>query len=436
MSIERRRGFLRRSATAAVAASALVHSSVEARAREVRKLRLGAIGCGGQGTSLLKTFAQMPDVELAYVCDPDDARGAKAAEAVKGHAEPKVVRDLRTILDDASIDAVTVATPDHWHGPATLLALAAGKHVYVEKPCSHNLREGRLMVAAAAATGRVVQVGTQARSTAFIAQVFDKLRQGAIGEVLVAKAWNSQRRKDIGRMQPSVAPAGFDYDLWVGPAPMVPFQANRHHYTWHWWYDFGTGDGGNDGVHEIDVARWGLGVDTHPARITALGGKLGFDDDQQFPDTQYAVFQWDASQGAAAKQLIFEMRIWSPYRQEGYENGCAFYGRDGMLLLGKGEGYKLFGPKNKLIEEQSGTVDTQAHRRNFIDCVLSGATPNADITVGHLSASLCHLANIATRTGRTLRFDGAKEQVVADDEANALIRRTYREGHWAVPKGV
>ena len=436
MSIERRRGFLRRSATAAAAASALVHSSVEARVREVRKLRLGAIGCGGQGTSLLKTFAQMPDVELAYVCDPDDARGAKAAEAVKGHAEPKVVRDLRTILDDASIDAVTVATPDHWHGPATLLALAAGKHVYVEKPCSHNLREGRLMVEAAAAAGRVVQVGTQARSTAFIAQVFDKLRQGAIGEVLAAKAWNSQRRKDIGRMQPSEAPAGFDYDLWVGPAPMVPFQANRHHYTWHWWYDFGTGDGGNDGVHEIDVARWGLGVDTHPARITALGGKLGFDDDQQFPDTQYAVFQWDTAGGAAAKQLIFEMRIWSPYRQEGYENGCAFYGRDGMLLLGKGEGYKLFGPKNTLIEEKSGTVDTQAHRRNFIDCVLSGAKPNADITVGHLSASLCHLANIATRTGRTLRFDGSHEQVVADDEANALIRRTYRDGHWAVPKGV
>ena len=335
MSQAPRRTFIKQTALSAVAASTLVHTSREARAAEGRKIRMGAIGCGGQGTSLLKTFAAMPDVELAYVCDPDDARGQKAAEAVKEHAKPQVVRDLRQILDDKSIDAVTVATPDHWHGPAALLALEAGKHVYVEKPCSHNIREGRLMIEAAAKAGRVVQVGTQARSTAYIGEVFEKLKQGVIGEVLVAKAWNSQRRKDIGHMQPSEAPGGFDYDLWVGPAPMVPFQANRHHYTWHWWYDFGTGDGGNDGVHEIDVARWGLGVDEHPSRATALGGKLGFNDDQQFPDTQYAVFHWDAPQGGTAKELVFEMRIWSPYRQDGFENGCAFYGREGVPHLGR-----------------------------------------------------------------------------------------------------
>ncbi len=430
-----RREFLEQSTVALAAASAMVHTSSEARAAEGRTITMAGIGCGGQGTSLIKTFAEMPDVKLAYVCDPDEARAAKAADAVKERQSPQTVSDLRRVLDDPKVEAVTVATPDHWHAPATILALEAGKHVYVEKPCSHNIREGRLMVEAAERTKKVVQVGTQSRSTPFIREVFAKLQGGIIGEIVVAKAWNSQRRKDIGHLQPSEAPGGFDYDLWIGPAPMVPFQANRQHYNWHWWYDFGTGDAGNDGVHELDVARWGLGVDVHPSRVAAIGGKYGFDDDQQFSDTLYTAFDYP-SDGAVGhkKQLIFEMRIWSPYKQEGYDNGCAFYGTNGMLLLGKNGGYKLFGPGSKLLEEADGKVDTQAHRRNFIDCILNGNKPNADILTGHLSATLCHLANIAARTGRTLQFDPAKEEIVGDAEAAALVGRTYREGHWAVPK--
>ncbi|MBL9084069.1 MAG: Gfo/Idh/MocA family oxidoreductase [Planctomycetales bacterium] len=430
-----RREFLERSGVALAAASTMVHTSTPAQAAEGQSVTLASIGVGGQGSSLLKTFADMPDVKVAYVCDPDEARAAKAAESIKDKQSPQTLADLRRVLDDPKVDAVVVATPDHWHGPATLLALAAGKHVYVEKPCSHNIREGRLMVEAAERAKKVVQVGTQSRSTGYIRDIFAKLHGGIIGEIVVAKAWNSQRRKDIGHLQPSEAPAGFDHDLWIGPAPMQPFQANRQHYNWHWWYDFGTGDAGNDGVHELDVARWGLGVDGHPSRVAAIGGKYGFDDDQQFPDTLYTSFDYPGNGSVGQKkQLIFEMRIWSPYKQEGFDNGCAFYGREGMLLLGKNGGYKLFGPGSKLIEEQTGKVDTQAHRRNFIDCIYSGAKPNADILTGHVSATLCHLANIAARVGRSLEFDPAKEEIVGDVEAQKLVGRTYREGHWAVPK--
>lgn len=427
-----RRTFLHGSSAAVAAAvsTGVVHASAN------EKIVMGAIGCGGQGTYLARSFAGQKDVEIAYVCDPDQGRAANAAEQIhkaSGKA-PKVVADLRQVLDDKAVDAVTVATPDHWHGPATILACKAGKHVYVEKPCAHNLREGRLMVEAARRHNRVVQVGTQSRSSGPIAEAMQLLDDGAIGEVLVAKAWNSQLRANIGHARPGSPPGGFDYDLWLGPAPFVPFQSNRHHYTWHWWYDFGTGDIGNDGVHDIDVARWGLGVTEHPTSIATIGAKLFFDDDQQFPDTHYVVFEYPGSgRTGSIRQLVFEQRIWSPYRQEGYENGNAFYGTKGMLLLGKQDGWKLFGPRNQLIKEQKAGGFGPPHHRNFLDCVKTGKRPNADIEIGHLSAALCHLANIAARLRRTLQLDPKTERFVGDDAADRLLARTYREGHWAVP---
>ena len=231
---------------------------------------------------------------------------------------------LRKVLDDSEVDAVYIATPDHWHAPAAILALAAGKHVYVEKPCCHNVREGRLMVEAAKRAGKVLQVGTQSRSAPFLQEAIQRLHEGAIGEVLVAKAWNSQRRGSIGKTQPSQPPPQLDFDRWVGPAPMVPYRSNMLPGIWRWWYDFGCGDIGNDGVHDIDVALWGLGVKTHPTRVTCLGGKNFFDDDQQFPDTQYAICEYprDGAPSGRTTQLIFEQRIWSPYLQEGYEEWC------------------------------------------------------------------------------------------------------------------
>ncbi len=400
---------------------------------------LGVIGPGGMGTNHLKQLCARKDVTVAYVCDVDAKRlatAAKLVESATGKA-PKAVPDLRHLLDDRSVDGVFIATPDHWHAPASILALDAGKHVYVEKPCCHNIREGRLMADAVKRSGKCLQVGTQSRSAPFVQEAMRRIREGEIGEVLVAKAWNSQLRRSIGKSKPSDPPKHLDFDLWLGPAPVVPYRANLLPGIWRWWYDFGCGDIGNDGVHDIDVALWGLGVVTHPERITCLGGKYFFDDDQQFPDTQYAVFEYP-SEGKATrpKQLIFEQRIWSPYVQEGYENGAAFYGTKGMLVIGHSVGWKLYGPRNKLMAEKTGQPDLVAHHSNFLDCVRGVQKQlAADVTAGHLAATIVHLANISTRVGRTLRFDPKNEQILNDTEAARMVRRTYREGHWAVPRG-
>lgn len=440
MSVTHRRGFLQQAslgaATAAAAAQWAVHVSA---ADTPRKTVVALIGCGGRGTGVASTFARQPDVEVAYACDVEAARAESAAQklgAIAGPA-PRTIADLREVLKDERVQAVIVATPDHWHGPATLLALEAGKHVYVEKPCSHNIREGRLMIEAARRHKLVVQTGTQSRSGPHVHEAMKRLRDGAIGDVLVAKAWNSQKRRDIGHGAASEPPNGFDFDTWQGPAPRRPYQANLHRYGWHWVFDYGTGDMGNDGVHDIDLARWGLGVETHPARVLASGGKYFFDDDQQFPDNQYVVFEYPGD-GAVGhqRQLIFEQRIWSPYRQEGYENGNAFYGTKGMLLLGKGDGWQLFGAKNKLLE-RGEVVDREVpHARNFLECMRTGERPTADVEIGHFSASLCHLGNLATRLGRPLTFDGRAEQIVGDDEANRLVRRQYAPDHWSVPRDI
>lgn len=437
-----RRHFIKTASVAALGAASVARASTSPN----EKIIVGMIGTGGRGTGLADTMARHPDAEVAFVCDVDQERAQACAARVEkaGGKAPQIVSDLRKVLDSKDVDAVVVATPDHWHAPATILACNAGKHVYVEKPCSHNIREGRLMLEAARKHNKVVQVGTQARNTVHVQKAMEVIKSGAIGEVLMAKAWDIQRRRDIGKGSPGQAPANLDYDMWVGPAPMVPYQSNLLHYNWHWRYAFGTGDMGNDGAHEMDLALWGLGVETHPSTVSAMGGKLFFDDDQEFPDTQTAVFDFPASgPNGKRKQMIFELRIWTPYDQEGYDNGNAFYGTKGMLVLGKNESYCLYGEGNKLIEEvklsetkpasgPSGT--TAAQQRDFLDCIRSGARPKADIEVGHRAATACHLANIATRLNRTLQFDPVKEQIIGDAEANALVGRTYREGgHWAIP---
>jgi predicted dehydrogenase len=266
-------------------------------------------------------------------------------------------------------------------------------------------------------------------------EAIERVHSGEIGEVLVSKAWNSQLRRSIGKTQPTSPPSNLDFDAWLGPAAVVPYRTNLLHGVWRWWYDFGCGDIGNDGVHDIDVAVWGLGVDTHPATISCLGGKYFFDDDQQFPDTQYAVFEYPVPGKCVKKQLIFEQRIWSPYVQEGYENGAAFYGTKGMMIVGHSVGWKLYGPRNKLIDEKTGGPDLAAHHQNFFDCIRGQQKQtNANVQAGFLSASLVHLANIAARTGRVLQFDPEREQILNDPAADKMLGRTYREGHWAIPR--
>jgi predicted dehydrogenase len=438
MNAPQRRDFLKTAGVGAIALTVARH----ARARDANELiNVGVIGTGGMGTAHVRELAARKDCRLTYVCDVDKDRLASAVQAaasISGTAA-RAVDDLRVILDDPSVDAVFIATPDHWHAPASILALDAGKHVYVEKPCCHNIREGRLMCDAVARSGKLLQVGTQSRSTEMVREAIQRVTSGEIGEVLVAKAWNSQRRRSIGRSQPSDPPPQLDYDMWIGPAPMVPYRENMLPGIWRWWYDFGCGDIGNDGVHDIDVALWGFGVEAHPIRVTCFGGKTFFDDDQQFPDTQYGVFEYETGgqPEGRRKQFVFEQRIWSPYMQEGYENGAAFYGTEGCLIIGHTAGWRLYGPEDKLIAQRTGSVDLVAHHTNFLDCIRGDQHHlNADVAVGHRAASIVHLANIAARSGEVLHFDPQREQITNNRPANDLVRRQYRDGHWAVPKGI
>jgi len=394
------------------------------------RIRVGIIGCQ-RGDLLAKNFAEL-GAEITHLCDPDEARLARTK---KKYPAAQAAADMRRMLDDASVDAVIVATPDHWHAPAAILACQAGKHIYLEKPCSHNIREGRWTLDAIRRHKRICQVGMQCRSTPFILDAIGLIHDGAIGELLTASAWNSQLRNNIGHVAPSDPPAGFDYDLWVGPASWQPYRKNCHHYTWHWWYNFGTGDAGNDGVHELDIARWALGIDTHPDRIAGYGRKLFFDDDQQFPDTQNIVFSFPKDGRGRERIITYEQRIWSPYFQGGCENGVTIYGTDGYLTLSKTDGWQLYGPQNKLIRQETGSYEILTHARIFLDAIRGDAQPNADAETGHRSTTLVHLANIVSRCGRgELRFNPQAERFIDCPEADNLLGRNYREAHWATPK--
>ncbi|MCE9531803.1 MAG: Gfo/Idh/MocA family oxidoreductase, partial [Planctomycetes bacterium] len=398
-----RRSFLQ---TSVVTAASLAAAS-RAVAADGQKLVIGVIGPGGMGSNHLRLLSARKDIEIAYGCDVDTLKLDKASKTVEtamGKA-PKAVKDMRQIYDDKKVDAVFIATPDHWHAPATILGLDAGKHVYVEKPCSHNIREGRLMIEAQKRSGKVLQVGTQSRSTPTVKEAIDRLAGGEIGDVLTTRVWNSQLRGNIGKLKPSKPPETLDFDTWCGPAPLVDYRANLLPGRWRWFKGFGAGDIANDGVHDLDVALWGLGVTTHPSRVACFAGKYFFDDDQEWPDTQNALFEYDLD--GKKKQLVFEQRIWSPYVQEDYENGCAWFGTKGVLICGHTVGWKMYGPKNKLIAEKKGYVDLPAHHTNFFANIRGEQKQlNAPIEVGHLSASLCHLANISHLLGgRSLDFD-------------------------------
>jgi len=396
------------------------------------RLNVAIIGVRGRGRALAGGLAKLNDVSIEYLVDVDERVMTAAMDVVEkeGKKRPKAERDMRRVFDDKNIDAVVIATPDHWHTPAAIMACDAGKDVYLEKPCSHNLREGKLLIDAVRRNKRIVQHGTQARSREITRDAIDYVHSGKIGKVVMAKAWDVQKRADIGHKPDTPVPAGVDYDTWVGPALMMPFNENRFHYNWHWHWNFGTGDAGNDGAHQIDMARWALGVEL-PTEASGSGAKLFFDDDQQTPDTINATFQYPG------KMLIFEMRIWNPYAMEGVENGVAIYGGDGMVQIGKWNrqwGYKVFDSKGKLVTHKEGPGEDEAHLRNFVDCVRSRKAPNAEIETGFRSVAHCHLANIVARTGRTIRYDMATNTVSNDAAAAKLAGREYRD-HWSKPRG-
>lgn len=422
MSEISRRKFLKTSGTGIAASSTFLVIPQRVLSGANGRVRHAVIGTGGQGRTHCKVFDGLDDCEVAAVCGVDPKRRAEAANSLPNPDKVAQYEDYRRVLDDKSIDTISIATPDHWHALIAIAAILAGKHVYVEKPCCHNVHEGKVLVEAAAKYKRCVQHGTQSRSGQGIKDAVRFMRVGKLGKVRMAKAINHQFRGPIGRAPETDPPRGVNYDLWLGPAPKRPFTRNRWHYNWHWFWDYGTGDLGNDGIHQVDVARWGLGVG-FPNAVAASGGQLFYDDDHETPDTQVVTFEYDDC------YLLFEMRLWTDYRLEGHDNGVVFYGDKGTLEVGrKGCEVTFIGESKKLI---GAGGDLEENARNFIQCVRADdpSKLNAPITEGFISAALCHLGNIATRVGRKLHYDASKHQFINDPEADKLLMREYRAGY-------
>lgn len=380
---------------------------------------------------LAQTFAKLPNAQVTHVCDINQARFEPATKAIAEiqKSTPKTVQDLRKVLDDPSVDAIVVATPDHWHALATIWACQAGKHVYVEKPISNNIFEGWQMIQAARKYNRVVQVGTQSRSAPHYKEAMEFLKSGKLGRVHMAKAWNSQLRRRVPAVADSAVPEGIDWNLWQGPAPEHAYNENYYTYGWRWLWDYGTGDMGNDGVHDLDIARWGLDV-KYPEQIQCTGAKLEFTGDiQQTPDTQIATYAFPEN-----KILVYEQRLWSPYFQEGFENGVAFYGTEGYMLIGR-KSWTVVEKRNKVAFEHKVEFTEQPHVENFLAAVQKQTPLNCDIEEGYRSTLLAHLGNLSFRVGRPLRFDSATQTLVGDPKANELLKRLGRK-EFSIPEQV
>ncbi|HEY7311194.1 MAG TPA: Gfo/Idh/MocA family oxidoreductase [Gemmataceae bacterium] len=410
-----RRRFLQTSAASVAALSAVTAAGAADKPND--KIVLAVLGVNGRGRGLISGFSGLENVEIAAICDPDEnaAKGALKSVNPNHKRTPKVVKDLRRVFEDRDIHAVAIATPDHWHALATIWACQAGKHVYVEKPISHNLIEGRRMVEAARKYDRIVQVGTQRRSGAHYQSAAEFVRSGKLGKVPFVRTWIAGNRKTIGHKDDAPVPAGVDYDLWLGPAPERAFNPNRFHYNWHWNWDYGTGELGNNGIHMLDVARMVVGLDA-PKTISCGGGKLYYDDDQQTPDTQIAVYDFPGT------TVIWEHRIWSKTGVEGEGSGVIVYGEKGTLVF-DGKGWHVH--DGVQASDKAAEIE-KPHLRNFLDSVRAHKRPNADIEEGHKSTRLCHLGNIAYRVGRRLTFDASTETIRGDAAANQLLGRTYR----------
>lgn len=417
-----RRTFLKQSLAASAAGIAAVHvSGSVAKAAPQERVRVAVMGLG-RGASLAESFARLPNAEVAYLCDLDERRSQPVAsklEELTGK-RPQMIHDFRDALDDKAVDALVVASPDHWHAPAAILACKAGKHVYCEKPCSHNPQEGEWLVEAARKYGRQVQHGTQRRSSPLWQEAVRKVQDGAIGKVLLARAWYCNPRPSIGKGQEAPVPEWLDWSLWQGPAPERKFRDNLVHYNWHWFWHWGTAELGNNGVHMIDICRQALGVE-YPKRVTCLGGRYAFDDDQETPETAIATFDF------GDKAICWEGRSYYRKRKDDPATDVAFYGTEGSLTIAGGT-YVIYDFNGKEVARNTGSTADTPHIENFVAAITSGAPLNAQIEEGHKTVLLCHLGNIAYRTGHTIDFDAKTRRIVDDPAASALWGREYRPG--------
>jgi len=443
--MEKRRDFIRKvafgSAGLAIGGTALGFSARSYRNIQGanNRIRIAIIGVNGRGNGMAITFARQENAEVSCICDVDERAIPRTMKTVTSldptPPTPKSEKDCRKVCEDKSIDAIYIATPDHWHTPLTIMACKAGKHVYVEKPLSHNPREGELAIAAARKYNCVVQMGAQRRSAPMLTEGIEQLHEGIIGRVYLAKTWYTNMRKETFLTDGPV-PAWLDYELWQGPAPRVPYKEGLIHYNWHWFWHWGTGEALNNGTHEIDIARWGLGVD-YPIRVSSVGGRYHFKDDWETPDTQ--VITWDYP---GRISLMWESRSCNGRDIEGSDRGIIFYGDNGSLDTG-GDEYKVYDLRGKLIKDINNKTDTgvqgrdptnpspgmdSLHVADFLDAIRNNRRPNCDVEDGHKSTVAAQLGNIAWRLGRDLKLDPQNGHIIDDKEAQKLWSRDYEKG--------
>ena len=434
------------------------------------RIRVAVCGLRGRGWDHVRGYKPIAGVEVAYFCDADEnVLNKRLADAeTLGMTKPQTYVDFRKLIEDKNVDAVSIATPNHWHSLMGIWAAQAGKDIYCEKPCSHNWWEGRQLVRAVDKYKVICEHGSQCRSSLAIREAMDQMQSGLIGNVYMARGLCYKWRDTIGRAMPEAIPAGVHYDLWTGPAPMKPFTKNRFHYNWHWIWDTGNGDLGNQGIHELDLARWGLGVEI-PIKVTAIGGHFLFDDDQETPNTITAIYEFRTPEGKT-KMMNFEVRGWmtnheaeigtpqfeggdvpaagitaaapkqkslGPASGKPSTIGNLYYGSKGYLAISNYGAYKSFlGPNNEPGPAKEAPVRNE-HFVNFIECMRSRKTEDlhAPIREGYLSSTLVHLANASYRLGRTIHLDPQTEMVVGDAEATAMLKGTYR-APFVVPESV
>jgi len=421
----------RRTFLASSSAATLTMMAGKASAND--RIRVAVIGLNGRGKDHIKGFSPLADCEITALCDVDrqvlDQRigevETSSGKKVKGYT------DLRKLFEDKEVDAVSIATPNHWHSLAAIWACQAGKDVYVEKPASHNIYEGRKLVEAAHKYKRIVQHGVQLRSSEALREAVDHLRKGVIGEVYMSRGLVFRWRPSIGKKTPEPAPDFIDWNLWQGPAKERQFTRRLVHYNWHWHWDYGNGDVGNQGIHETDMCMWGLGVDTLPSKVTAMGGKFLWDDDKETPEVLTTLYHYPDQK----KMIQFEVRHWCTNAEDGASVGNIFYGKDGYMVVKNYDTYETYlGQKKEKGPARKAGGD---HYANFLKAVRSRNTADqhGPVETAHLSSALAHLGNIAYRLDRVLTFDPAKEKFVSDDEANKMVARKYRSP-FVVPEKV
>ena len=421
-----RREFLNKSAITAAAGGLVLSSHGAAYAVGPNdRIRVGLVGCGGMGGGDLKTFFLNPEVECPVVCDVDDAKIAdkiKLVEEERGNT-PDGVKDFRRVIDRKDVDVVLVATPDHWHALPTVYACEAGKDVYVEKPLATSIAEGRAMLTAAEKNKRVVQMGTQWRSGEHFREAIEIVQSGKLGKIRLVRAWAYlDWVGGIGNPPDSDPPKGVDYDMWLGPTPKRPFNPNRFHFNFRWFWDYAGGLMTDWGVHLINLAMWGMGPE-HPERVYSAGGKHVLDDNTETPDTQIAVYDFPSY------TLVWEHQILGGVGIGNRPHGLSFSGSDATLIL-DASSWEVIPEKEKGVAAMKGTSVTDgrpAHVRNFLDCVKSRGTPVENLELGHFVSTVAHLGNVAFRAGRQIEWDPKKEKIKGDRRASRLLTVKYRK---------